>query len=530
MAQLPLTDPIANLTNILDLFNGKETQTVDSPTTRTSTTKSNLTAEQLNQLISQEMLPLAMAGHSAGISGYGDTTLQLGRSQVAGNILAKAAGSTTTETTSGGTRTTSNPGPLSSSRLGDTAKSLLLTQVGAPLLKKLGNKVDPTSWIDSAMGGGSGFTGMGSMADSVTDPFSNSNLGTTLTTGTASDIGANYGTEGLDNLFGSSDLGSSLLDLGTGAGIDAASTLEPGVSDALDLADSGGGGIGDFFSSLFGLKNGGMVRAPGYATGGVVGITGVDRTPAAINPTPVVNPIISANGAVDTSPRSSMATGSMPGSTGTTTSTTSATPTVARTATSKAYDVVSQDAGSTGAGGGPSNGTLGGFGSGIAGIALGMALGHAPSVLGMLSTVNNAVNSTPQDISSMATPDDTDPTGTLSMQAVNDAIAQDATDAGSIGDGLGLGLGLGAGDGLGDSSGLGSGEGSAGVAATGGNISGPGTGTSDSINLKVSNGETVITAQTTEMMRKMFGDDVFNKMEQKFNPIAAKAQKIQGRI
>jgi hypothetical protein len=148
----------------------------------------------------------------------------------------------------------------------------------------------------------------------------------------------------------------------------------------------------------------------------------------------------------------------------------------------------------------------------------------------MLSTVNNAVNSTPQDISTMATPDDTDPTGTLSMQAVNDAIAQDATDAGSIGDGLGLGLGLGAGDGLGDSSGLGSGEGSAGVAATGGNISGPGTGTSDSINLKVSNGETVITAQTTEMMRKMFGDDVFNKMEQKFNPIAAKAQKIQGRI
>jgi hypothetical protein len=229
-----------------------------------------------------------------------------------------------------------------------------------------------------------------------------------------------------------------------------------------------------------------------------------------------------------------MATGSMPGTVGTTstastTSTTSATPTVAKTATSKAYDVVSQsDIG--GAGGGPSNGTLGGFGSGIAGIALGMALGHAPSVLGMLSTVNNAVNSTPQDISTMATPDDTDPTGTLSMQAVNDAIAQDSTDAGSIGDGMGLGLGLGLGDGLGDSSGLGIGGDSAGVAATGGNISGPGTGTSDSIDLKVSNGETIITAQTTEMMRKMFGDDVFNKMEQKFNPIAAKAQKIQGRI
>ena len=501
MAQLPVTDPIANLTNVLGLFNGKETETTDSPTTRTTTTKSNLTSEQLSALIQQEMLPLAQAGHAAGISGYGDTTLKLGRDQVAGNILAKAAGSTTTETTSGGTRTTSNPGPLSSSRIGDTAKSLLLTQFGAPALKKLGSKFDGASIVDSILGGSS--VGPAASATGITDVFGP--MGATDAIGTASQA-ADMSSIGLDSLLGTG-LEAGLADAGAGA-----------LTDSITDTVGGGDSIGDFFSSLFGLKDGGMVRVPQkYATGGVVG---VDRTPAAINPTPAVNPTVSATGEVDPNPQIPRATGSTPVS-----ASSGKTATVKNSANLAAFDEINS-ASVGGSGGGPTNGTLGGFGWGI----LGSMLGHNP--MGMAINAISKGLSQPEDISTMATPEDSDPTGQNAMQAVNDAIAQDANsaDAGAIGSGLGLGLGLGSSDGLGDSSGLGMGEGSAGNVADGGEISGPGTGTSDSINAKVSNGETIITAQTTKGIKQVLGDDFLHQLEQIFNPKAAAVQVAKGRI
>jgi hypothetical protein len=67
-------------------------------------------------------------------------------------------------------------------------------------------------------------------------------------------------------------------------------------------------------------------------------------------------------------------------------------------------------------------------------------------------------------------------------------------------------------------------------AAFGGKINGPGTGTSDSIDAKLSDGETVITAKTTAKVRELFGADFFNNLESMFNAPAAEKQKQLGRV
>lgn len=66
-------------------------------------------------------------------------------------------------------------------------------------------------------------------------------------------------------------------------------------------------------------------------------------------------------------------------------------------------------------------------------------------------------------------------------------------------------------------------------AATGGEMHGPGTGTSDSIEANVSDGETIITAQTTAKVKQMFGNDFFHNLEVQFNKPAAVKQKQMGR-
>lgn len=63
----------------------------------------------------------------------------------------------------------------------------------------------------------------------------------------------------------------------------------------------------------------------------------------------------------------------------------------------------------------------------------------------------------------------------------------------------------------------------------GGDVEGPGTGTSDSIQTTLSDGETVVTAKTTAKVKEMFGDDFFHKLEQQFNAPAAVKQKLMGR-
>ena len=74
----------------------------------------------------------------------------------------------------------------------------------------------------------------------------------------------------------------------------------------------------------------------------------------------------------------------------------------------------------------------------------------------------------------------------------------------------------------------GPGDGSS-YAASGGEMHGPGTGTSDSIKANVSDGETIITAQTTAKVKELFGDDFFHNLEVQFNKPAAVKQKQMGR-
>lgn len=63
----------------------------------------------------------------------------------------------------------------------------------------------------------------------------------------------------------------------------------------------------------------------------------------------------------------------------------------------------------------------------------------------------------------------------------------------------------------------------------GGEVAGPGTGTSDSIPARLSDGETVVTAQTTAKVKEMFGEDFFHNLEKQFNAPAAVKQKMKGR-
>ena len=65
--------------------------------------------------------------------------------------------------------------------------------------------------------------------------------------------------------------------------------------------------------------------------------------------------------------------------------------------------------------------------------------------------------------------------------------------------------------------------------SAGGKLTGPGTGTSDSIDIKVSDGETVITAETTKAVNEALGENFFLALEEAFNPKAAKAQRQMGR-
>ena len=65
--------------------------------------------------------------------------------------------------------------------------------------------------------------------------------------------------------------------------------------------------------------------------------------------------------------------------------------------------------------------------------------------------------------------------------------------------------------------------------SAGGELTGPGTGTSDSIDIKVSDGETVITAETTKAVNEALGENFFLALDEAFNPKAAKAQRQLGR-
>jgi hypothetical protein len=487
-------DPIAGLTSILDLYNGKTSVTTDSPTTTTTTDASNMTTAQMQSQIDAAMAPLNQASHGAGLSTYSDTNLALGRAQVAADIAAKNAGSTRTTVTSGGSRTTSQPGPLSSSRIGSTLGSLALTQVGAPLLKKLSKSVtDPLS--DSIN------KGLDSAISSVGDMFSGG-AGNVIDSGGTnlfSDAASNYLAESATDSLGASAADAFLGDAGS-------SIASSAVSDAATSA--GGSSVWDDVASFFGFANGGTVRkTPGYAAGGFVD-RNVDRSILDSAVIPQAN--LTASGEIG--PR-----------------------TVSDTAANSMMQAI------TGSGYGDNRAAVQGqdgtryasslkqdlTDAGVANLAI-SAIGMMGPMGAVASNVISRLTDTPS----------------LSALAMNSAsnlnTRTDSLDAFlALNDNFGTTGGSGAGN-TNSSIGPGGSSGEAGAAAggasaagpgvaSGGNIRGPGTGTSDSIPTRLSDGETVITAQTTAKVKQVLGDDFFHNLERMFNAPAAATQVAQGR-
>lgn len=514
---LQRTNPLDFLNQTLDLFNGRSststtspTTVVEDPTTTTSTTRSNMTDAQLQAIIGSAMAPVNAAQHGAGM--YGSTPLAIARGQIAAETAAKNAGTTTTNTTSGSTRTssggtTTQATPGLAARAASALPSFLMTQVGAPALKKL-------------ISGGFGNPFESSIAEGTSFPDMISSLGQNDL------IGADaFGTEIAGDALSSITATGDTFDM-IGAG-----DVLGSFGDAIGAGDiiSGAGdfieGAGDFidFGSFF--KNGGLVKAsgkkPGYASGGTV--SAVDRNRAALETpvNPTVNPIIAANGAVDpngTDPRTAPRV-------------TTPAPTIRQTTNAQVADQITGDAGT----GGANNGTTASIEAlsainnlspqTVANIAM------TQSPLGLLSTIANiAMTPSLSDIApDSSLSDNQDAEDQAALDAAMADMGDTSTDA-SEGD-VGTGdMGDGVGSPGGGADGGGAADGSVGgTLANGGHVSGPGTGTSDSIDAKLSDGETVVTARTTALAKKHLGDDFFLKLEQAFNPAAAMAQVAKGR-
>ena len=463
-------NPIGDLVNIIDLFNGKTQTTTTSPETSTETTRSNQTQEQLNNQISMAMAPLNMASKGVGLSTYGDTTLALGRGQIAGDILARNAGTTRTSQSSGRTSTTKSPGAFG----GDNTESLLTTlavaQLGLPAVKKLYTKSGLGDWIDNSTE---------SITDFITTPSSWFDFGSS-----AGDLASEVTTNAIAN----PDIITSML-----PDLISTESIVSNVADSVDL--------GNFaFDSYFGFADGGMIRKPGYADGGYI-----DRPLRNSRLTPNIegDNVLTASGSYIpyvpiAGPTSTPMAGTGGGGGG-----------------GRMSQVDSGDSG------GGRRGTVNM--SRVVGNMMGnmnpygRAYNAVSNLTGMMPSTGDLVSNIMDRISP--------------NQMMNPAQQQIAADYKAS---MGGGGGRDAGDGLGNP-----GDSFGGVQAPGevgrgtnynmgGDISGPGTGTSDSITIKASNGERMITAKTNEEIEKRF-PGFFHMLEQQFNPQAAMAQAAKGR-
>lgn len=266
-------DPVAQLNSIMGLFSGGSQTTTTGPST--SSTKSNLTADQLNALIADAMAPLNQASHGAGLSTYSDTNLALGRAQVAAKIGAQTAGTTTTE--SGKTATTTKAGTL--------------TQPGA--LKSLATGAGLSMLLSPVLKGVSKGVGLDKMAKSVEDTIAET-LGASQTPSLASlitdktgteagvDYGVDYATTGMEPATTalSGEAATTDAALGTILAPDAALTADmsgaaTGASLGTTAADTGIAG------GTAGATEGTTATTTAMETGAGVGATEAGATTAA---------------------------------------------------------------------------------------------------------------------------------------------------------------------------------------------------------------------------------------------------------
>lgn len=518
--KIPEVNPIQNLQSILELYGGKTSTQTATETPTSTTTKSNLTPDQLTALINEAMAPLSQASHGAGLSPYSDTNLSLGRAKVAGEILAKNAGTTTTA--SGGTRTTTNvtPAAMSPGNLATAGGNLLLQQIGGPLVKKVLAK-----------------TGVDTLGDKIGDWFGS--LGesspvdmTGFTTGAAAEPAGYALTQAapsIQNLLSDSLVNSSIGDIASSVASDVGTSMltDTATSSAADTSY-------EFFKNLLGFKDGGMVKASPkkYADGGNVFVDRNIPTSTGFQEykqKPTIDSLLLGGGGI--APTPIIPTGA--------TNTISAVsdggggndagrdnPTGISGDPDAAKDFLSSAA-LTGLGilGGP----LGSIAAAVIGKATGtqslqgMAFDSLKDALGIGAMSKAVEASSNEDLAPTTNP-------TLGVQV--DIANQTADPLGSL---LGLTDAFGtaqpggvssSGGGMTGADAVGSGSG---YMAHGGGVSGPGTGTSDSIDAKLSNGETVVTAKTTQKVKQLLGDDFFFNLERMFNADAARNQLAQGR-
>lgn len=521
MATAPIAerDPLAGIATALNLFSGKTSTTTSAPST--TTTKSNISPDQLNALIQEAMAPANIASHAAGM--YGDTSLAMQRAQLAATTAAKYAGQTTTQ--SGGSQTQKVSAPLGG--LNSALGPILAASSASNLVKKL-TGFDATDKLatglkrflpspEASTGGTNLFeseaadylSGLGAEASGGVSAAADAvGEGINLFAGDA----ANYLAElGLD--LGSEAVSSAAVDAGTAA-------ADSGVFDTIaDTVSSTAGDIADWFGSFF--AEGGLVKKKGYAVGGLVKpdagllVNNSSASSGADSSSDLLEIIKSTGGSSDISGQSATAetAGSALGS-------------VAKGAT--LADVGIANLGLTALG---LTGPLGALASRGITAATGV-----PNVMSMLANTLTAM------------PGEADPTAAAQVNALDAMLAMNdffgtapespaesfgggssglGTDGfgGSSGDSAAAAAGAGPG-GPGEGGGDSSGDSSSSGMATGGQVSGPGTGTSDSIEAMLSDGEYVIDAKTVEAL----GPEFFQKIQAMFNPAAIASQAKKGRI
>lgn len=540
------TDPLASINSIIGMFSGKTQTSTESPSTTTSTTKSNMTAAELQSQIDMAMAPLAQASHGAGLSTYSDSNLALGRAQIAADTLAKNAGNTTTQTSSGRSSTTVTPGALSSGQIGSTLKGLAATQLLAPVSKKvlspLSDKLSNTisTGLDSI-----GTSIMGAISPASASEAATANLYNVGSGITDSITGDMFSSGALDLTSAlPTDAFGSILSADTGS---VADSITSGASGVLDTVSGVVSDAGDFLKDLFSWADGGMVGSrQSYAQGGNIdrfpGITNLEKGSDA-------SAVLSANGEIappappepdvvpKTNPISAAAVSSGSGK-----GNLSVGESAALKATEAMYGVAATP-----------DISLGNTLMSTPGIS---TIGTIAKVLGVKSIPDSiqttlakyAYDSISAEIGRASLESNTlagnDISGSQVMAAVKDradpigafADTYDATRpiGGSGGGGGGNYSGTGQMGANSVSGGFGGGAGDSGSdggtasAADGGNMIGPGTGTSDSFTANVSNGERVITAKTNSAIEEAY-PGFFHMLEQKFNPSAAASQVAKGR-
>ena len=254
-------DPFSQISNALSLFTGKTTTQTTGPSTQV--TSSNMTPEQLNAIIQEAMAPANLASHASGM--YGDTSLALGRAQIAAQTAGKYAGQTTTQTGSTTTQKVQSP-------LGQAGGTLLGTLLAASMGNKAVKSLTGVDLADKAMKGLKGLTS--SNPSSAYDYVNGADLASDQAAAASSEaaVGSAVGGETAAAATGGADALSALFDVGAGGDLLAGTSLTDALT-SLGADAAGGAGLLEGGSALL---DAGLADTAGAALTDIAGATVAD--------------------------------------------------------------------------------------------------------------------------------------------------------------------------------------------------------------------------------------------------------------